>query len=190
MSLRPSDLVDRTATLVAGLALTAAGAAATVWPTHLVHTVPDTVHLGPVLQVTQSTWWPWELAGSGIVLVLIAAVWLVAHLPIRRPPVLQVPGTIARGTITVDLDGIATAAATALVQNPDVSAAKGSAVTDRGTPTINLAVTVAHPAALPGVLTAIDDTCAHIAQAAGHSRVAARTMVQIAKTGCPQRNLE
>jgi hypothetical protein len=190
MSLRPIDLLDRTATLVAGLALTAAGVAATVWPTHLVRTIPDTVHLDPVLLVTQSTWWPLELAGAGTLLVLISLLWLVPHLPIHGSPMLRVPGAIERGIITVNLDGIATAAATALAQNPDVFAAKGKAVTDRGTPTIDLTVTVAHPAALPGVLTAIDGTCAHIAQVTGDSRVAARAMVQIAKTGGTPRNLK
>lgn len=190
MSLRRIDLFDRTATLVAGLALTGVGVATTVWPTHLVRTVPDTVRLDPLLRVARSTWWPWELAGAGTLLVLVSLLWLVPHLPIRRSPVLRVAGVIERGMITVNLDGIATAAATALATNPDVSAATGKAVTDRGTPTIELTVTAAHPAALPGVLIAIDGTRADIAQAAGGSKVAARTVVQIAKAAGARRNLQ
>ncbi|MDR3663148.1 MAG: hypothetical protein P4L86_22660 [Mycobacterium sp.] len=184
MSLRPTDLLDRAATLVAGIVVTAIGAAAVLWPTHLVRDAPERISTGPVVRATSSTWWPWALAGAGTLLVLIGLVWLISHVPIRKAPVLRVSGTTDPGFITVNLEGVASAAAVALEQESNVQAAKGRAVVDRGAPTVELTVTVAHPAGLAGVISAIDTTCAHIARAtggAGTTAVAARTVVQIAK---------
>lgn len=192
MSLRPGDLWDRAATLVVGLAVAAIGVAAVLWPTRLVRGVPEHLSAGPVLRATASSWWPWELAGAGVLLVLIGLLWLISHIPTRKTPVLRVPGTTDPGFITINLDGVASAAATALEQEPDVQSAKGKAITDRGTPTVELTVTVVHPAGLTGALTAIGTTYGHIARATtstGTPPVAARTMLQIAKPGGASRNL-
>jgi hypothetical protein len=193
MSVRPTDLLDRAATLVVGLALAAIGAVAVLWPTHAVRDIPDEFSTGPIVRATQSTWWPWELAGAGVLLVLIGLVWLLSHVPSRKAPVLRVLGTAGPGVITVNLDGVASAAASALEREPDVQSAKGKAVTDRGTATVELTVTVAHPAALSGVIAAVDITCADIARATGTSAVATRTVLQVAKAGGSSRkgrNLE
>ncbi|MDX1872464.1 hypothetical protein SBI67_10055 [Mycolicibacterium sp. 120266] len=193
MSMRSNDLLDRAATLVAGLALAAIGALAVLWPTHAVRRIPDEISTGPLVRVTTSTWWPWGLAGAGVLLVLIGLVWLVSHVPSRKAPVLRVPGTADLGVITVNLDGVASAAASALEREPDVQSAKGKAVTDRGIATVELTVTVAHPAGLSGVITAVNATSADIARATGTSALAARTVLQVAKAGVASRksrNLE
>lgn len=185
MSLRRGDLLDRTATLVAGIALAAIGVGAVLWPMHVVRAAPDHIGAGPVVRATTSGWWPWALAGAGALLVLIGLVWLIAHIPIRKAPVLRVPGTTNPGVIVVNLDGVAAAAAAALEREHNVQSVKGKAVLDRGTSTVELTVTVSHPAELADVIAAIDTTCAHIARAtggAGVPAVAARTVLQIAKT--------
>ncbi|MEZ0050636.1 hypothetical protein ABIA30_001634 [Mycobacterium sp. MAA66] len=184
MSLHPTDLLNRAATLSTGIAVTAIGVAAVLWPTHLMRAAPERISAGPVVRATTSTWWPWGLAAAGALLVLIGLSWLILHVPVRKAPVLRVPGTTCPGFITVNLDGVASAAAAALAQEPNVQSAKGKAVIDRGTSTVELTVTVAHPAGLAGVISAIDTTCTHIAQATGGAEnptVAARTVLQIAK---------
>lgn len=183
MSGRPTDLLDRCATLVAGLVVTTLGAAALLWPTHVVRAVPDRISATPVVRATTSPWWPWELAGAGAVLVLIGLAWLISHVPIRKAPVLRVAGTTDPGTITVNLDAVASAAAAALAQEPNIQAAKGRAVTDRGTSTVELTVTVANPAGIADAVAAIERTCVHIARATGDPAVAARTVLQLAKAG-------
>ena len=65
MSLLPTDLVDRAATLVAGIVVASLGAAAALWPTHVVHAAPEQISTGPAVRATASTWSPWELAGAG-----------------------------------------------------------------------------------------------------------------------------
>lgn len=184
MSLRRSDLVDRAATLVAGIVLSAFGVAAVLWPTHLVHGAPERISAGPVTRVTTSTWWPWELAGAGAFLVVCGLIWLISHVPVRKAPVLRVSGTTDPGVIVVNLDGVASAAATCLEQEPNVQSAKGKAITDRGVSTVELTVTAVHPAGLAGVIRSIDTTCTHIGRATGGADVppvAARALLQIAK---------
>jgi hypothetical protein len=182
MSWRPTDLVHRAAVLVTGVGVTAIGAAAVLWPIHVVRVAPERIGTGPVVRVIAATWWSWALAGAGALLVLVGLVWLVSHVPIRKAPVLRVPGTSDPGFITVNLQALASAAATALQDEPNVQSAKGTAVTDRGDTTVELIVTVAHPAGLADVLAAIDATCADIARATkGDATVAARAIVQLAK---------
>lgn len=184
MSLLPTDFLDRAATLVAGLALAGLGAAAVLWPTHLLRTAPEHISTGRVAHAATSTWWPWELAGAGTLLVVIGLVWLIAHVPVRKTQVLRVPGTTDPGFITVNLDGVASAAAEALERDSNVQSAKGKAVADRRTSTVELTVTAAHPASLADVISAVDATLADIARATGGTgnTVAARAVVQIAKT--------
>lgn len=188
MSLRPTDLLDRAATLVAGIVVTTIGAAAVLWPTHWVRAAPERISTGPVVRATSSTWWAWGLAGAGTVLVLIALVWLISHVPIRKAPVLRVAGTTDPGFITVNLDGVASAAAAALERESNVQSVKGKTVVDRRASTVELTVTVAHPAGLHRVISAIDGTCADIARAIGDTSdnaVAVRAVVQIAKSKRP-----
>lgn len=184
MSLLPTDLVDRAATLVAGVVVACVGAAAALWPTHVVHAAPEQISTGPVERVTSSTWWPWELAGAGALLLILGLVWLIAHVPVRKAQVLRVPGTSEPGFITVNLDGVAAAAAAALAQDSNVQSAKGKAIADRGSSTVELTVTTAQPAGLADVISAIDTTLADIARVTGGTSktVAARAVVQIAKT--------
>lgn len=193
MSVRPTDALDRAAALVAGLVVTAIGTAAILWPTHVVRGAPERIDAGPVARLTASTWWPWELAGAGTLLVVLGLVWLTAHVPTRRTPVLRVAGGTDPGVIAVNLSGVASAAAAALEQDPNVQSAKGKAFTDRGVATVELTVTAVHPASLAAVITAVDTTCGHVAQATGDSAVAARTVLQVAKAGDARRkarNLE
>ncbi|MCX8561954.1 hypothetical protein OS122_13760 [Mycolicibacterium mucogenicum] len=184
MSLLPTDLVDRAATLVAGVVVACLGAVAVLWPTHVVHAAPEQISTGPAARVTSSTWWPWELAGAGALLLILGLVWLIAHVPVRKAQVLRVPGTSDPGYITVNLDGVAAAAAAALAQDANVQSAKGKAIADRGTTTVELTVTTAHPAVLADVVSAIDTTLADVARVTGGTSktVAARAVLQIAKT--------
>ena len=55
MSLLPTDFVDRAATFVAGIVVACLGAAAALWPTHLVRVAPEHISTGPAVRVTTST---------------------------------------------------------------------------------------------------------------------------------------
>jgi len=95
--------------------------------------------------------------------------WLVAHRPIGKAAPIRLHEAGDVGTITIDPAAVTTAAADTLRRHPPVRTAKGKAITHRGTRTIELAVTAAHPDELAAVITAIIDACEHIAHAAGHA---------------------
>jgi len=109
------------------------------------------------------------IAGVGLLCVGLALRWLVAHRPMGKAAPIRLHEAGDVGTITIDPAAGATAAADTLRRHPAVRTAKGKAITHRGTRTIELAVTAAHPDELAGVITAIIDACEHIAHAAGHA---------------------
>jgi hypothetical protein len=187
---RPLTLaVDRATTLIVGLALIAVGTAMIVWRTGLLPALPA-ISFEPLVNASHSAWWPWAVACAGIALVVAALAWLLSHLPARRGPTLRIHEPGDRGTITVDLDTVAGAAAAALAQDQGVRTARGRAVTEGGTNTIVLTVTVDHPAAVANVIDRIDATCAHIATIAADSALATRTLIQLPKADTTRARLE
>jgi hypothetical protein len=74
---------------------------------------------------------------------------------------------------------VATAAADTLQRHPAVRTVKGKAIADRGTLTIELPVTAAHPDELAAVITAIDDACEHVAHAGGDAPLSVRATLHI-----------
>lgn len=59
--------------------------------------------------------------------------------------------------------------------------AKGKAVIDRGTRTIELTVTAGTAEGLPAVTTEVDSICAHLAHATQNTSVATRTTLHLSR---------
>lgn len=167
---------DRFAALVAGLALVAFGAALVVWNTTWLPNLPDSIALPGLRSATATGWWPFALAGAGVVLVVVALRWLFAHTPAAKIKDLPLRSDAA-GSITVDLGEVATAAAAALAQSLDVESASGKAVVDRGTRTVDLTVTTSASPRPDRLLPAIDAVCAQISGMVSDPSVATRTTI-------------
>jgi hypothetical protein len=180
--MRSTELFDRTATLLAGVTLAAAGAASVIWATHRIVRLPDHIDTTPALAAASTPWWPWSLAAVGGLLLIFGFLWLLSHLPTRRNSLIQVAGELDCGTIRIDLDSIAAAAAAELEEQPGVDSARARTLTDCGTRTVDLTVTLAHPAVLPATLDAITATCTQIATATGDPAIATRTTVRFGKS--------
>lgn len=100
--------LDRTVVLILGLALLAVGLLALDWRFRLVSDAyPDEVSLGGAGSFTEAPWWPWAVAGAGLVLGILGLVWLVLHL--ARPSVeeLGLGESRADGRLRVDLSSLA-----------------------------------------------------------------------------------
>jgi hypothetical protein len=107
--------------------------------------------------------------------------WLAAH---RWPPkvsrVVLAPG---QPELTADATSVADAAASALREQQGVVKARGTAVVDRGTPTVTLTVTVPARRGLGAGITAADRTANTVGAMLGDS-VALRTVLRVdAKRG-------
>ena len=176
---RPAILVDRVVVLLVGALLLVVGAAALLWHTGLIPQFPVVLTAPALRTVTDDWWWPWAVAGVGIVCVVVALRWLLAHRPSLKADPIRLPQSDVAGTLSIDPAAVATAAAAALARDPAVDGAKGKAVTDRGTRIIELAVTAAHPNMLGAVVEAIDATCAHLAAATSEATVATRATIHV-----------
>ena len=159
------------------MVLVAVGVGALIWHTGLFtgcrrHPRPRVVEaMEPVVAVGRRR--------RGLVCVGVALRWLVAHRPMGKAAPIRLHDAGDVGTITIDPAAVATAAADTLQRHPAVRDAKGKAITDRGTRTIELAVTAAHPDELTAVITAIDEACEHIAHAAGDAPLSVRATLHI-----------
>lgn len=181
---RLAATLDRLAALVFGLALIAIGAGVLVWNTYWIPGVPETITAPGLVAATGTDWWPWAVAGVGILLVLISLRWLFVHTPKSRVRGLPL-STGGAGTISVDLGQVADAGARALQQSANAHAAKGKAVVDRGVRTIDLVVTAYSPATVKGLIETVDVVGDQIAGMLGDARVAVRTTVRV--DGRPRR---
>jgi hypothetical protein len=179
---RLATTVDRLAAAVFGLALIAVGVGVLVWNTHLIPHVPHTITAPGLVSATNTEWWPWAVAGVGLVLALVGLRWLFAHTPKARVKALPLPPTAA-GSTSVDLGQVADAAATALQHDTNSHGAKGKAVIDRGSRTIDLAVTAYSPATVPALIAAVDEVGGQVTEMLGDARVAVRTTVHVDKHG-------
>jgi hypothetical protein len=175
---RFATTIDRLAALVFGLALIALGVGVLVWNTYWIPGVPEKITAPGLVAATNADWWPWAVAGVGILLVLIALRWLVVHTPKSRVRALPL-STGGVGAISVDLGQVADAAARALQRNADALSAKGRAVVDRGARTIDLDVTAYSPTTLTALVESVDEVNRQIVGVLGDAKVAVRTTVHV-----------
>ena len=175
---RLATTLDRLAAAVFGLALIAIGVGVLVWNTYWIPGIPVMITAPGLVAATNTEWWPWAVAGVGIVLVLISLRWLFVHTPKSRVRALPL-STGAAGTISVDLGQVADAAASALERSPNAHSAKGRAVVERGARTIDLVVTAYSPTTVPALIESVDAVNGQIAGMLGDARVAVRTTVRV-----------
>ena len=116
-------LLDRGVTLLLGLALLAAGLLLVDWHLHRPALLPARLDLSSAADVGTVAWWPVAALAGGLLLVVLALRWLVAHLPTGTRGDARLRDSSADGRILLDTGSIARAAAAALASDltlPDV----------------------------------------------------------------------
>jgi hypothetical protein len=179
--------VDRLGTLVLGLLLLAIGVGFLAWA--VVQTDNATVLTAPgLVTAAASDWWPWATAAAGVVLVLLGMRWLLSRGPAERPQPLTLPGSDRTGTLTADLKSLASAAADQLGRHPAVRSAKGSAIIDRGAPSIQLKATAFSAETLTAAVHAADDIATTATGMLGDA-IVVRTRLHVDTTRRAERHL-
>jgi len=178
--------LDRLLALLLGLVLLVAGIAAIVWKGGWYHQAPRTLTAPWLSSATTASWWPWAAGIGGIVLILLALRWLVAHLPHRRAASVKLAGSDHTGNLTADLKAVAAAAATSLADTPGVRSTSGTAITDRGQLTLTLTATLEPTANLATVAAAAERTCAQLAAALPDPNIAAQVHLRVARSARSQ----
>lgn len=177
---RLAVVLDRFAAFIGGLVLIALGLALLAWDTDGVPGPKGTVAAPDLVSAASTSWWPWAVAAVGLLLVLIALRWLFTHTPAAKVKAIRLPSAAGSGSDTADLGAIAAGAARALKDFPEISSAKGRAVDDRGTRTIDLDVTAHVATNLTALIEPIDTVCAQVAHVVGDTTIATRTAIHIA----------
>jgi len=173
--------LDRVLLFLLGVAALIVGVAAVVWQAELWDRLSGPVQAPWLRRAAAQDWWPWAVGAGGVVLVLLALWWLLAHLSRRKLGEVRLAGSSTAGKLTADLSALAAAAAAAVLDTPGVRSAHGTALDDRGRRTLQLTITI-ETADLPTVIAATDQACHALAHALGDPDTAARVHLRTART--------
>ncbi|TDE09629.1 hypothetical protein [Jiangella asiatica] len=122
---RGAAATERLVVLLVGLVLLALGAAAVAWERGWIPDAVDRVDATALLDRTGESWWPWVEGLVGLLLVLVAVAWLLAHT--RRSVMTRLPlsGSGRTGKLDVDSGALVSAASGVLDNAPGVRARGG-----------------------------------------------------------------
>lgn len=126
-------VLDRLAMLLLGLTLLAAGVGAVAWRLGWLAAWQPGATLLPaqVTDVAGQGWWPWACSGAGVLLITGGLGLIAAHVPPGKVDVLLLPGSDARGSLTVDASSPVAAAAAELAAEAGVRSAHGTLLRER-----------------------------------------------------------
>lgn len=178
---RTTTAVDRLLVGLVGLAALLVGVAAVIWALDVWSRVRGILTATWLSGATQQSWWPWAVGAAGVVLILLALRWLLAHSPGRKLTNARLRGSNKTGRLTTDLSALAAAGADSVLNTPGVRSATGKAVDDRGRRTLQLTVTIDPTADLTVVTTATDQACQDLGAALGDPDTAIRVHLHTAR---------
>ncbi|WP_432574307.1 hypothetical protein [Kineococcus sp. SYSU DK005] len=178
--------LDRLVALVVGLVLIALGLAAAAWyPGWLARlwpAAPRELQLRTATDAFAASWWGWAAGAAGVVLVLLALWWLLAHLPRRGVGTLPLPGSARGARLLIDPDGPVDTAADVLAGTPGVRSARGRVLRDRGRLVVDVRATVEPDADLAEVVAAADAVTGDLRHVLGREDARARVRLSVART--------
>ncbi|RZL68831.1 MAG: hypothetical protein EOP29_26215 [Rhodococcus sp. (in: high G+C Gram-positive bacteria)] len=174
--------VDRLVAVIAGATLLAGGGFALAWH----YDVPwaretlSRFERARIAELPQQGWWVPTLAIVVAVAVVAALVLLIGNFSPRTTgtaSVIEEPHFSAH----VDLSAIASGVAAELAQFPGVRRARGTAIDDRGMPTITVSVYAAADFDVVGFTAEAESRAAFVARSLGGANVATRVQLHIDK---------
>ncbi|OZC97566.1 hypothetical protein CH275_26035 [Rhodococcus sp. 06-235-1A] len=175
---------DRLLAVVAGLGLVAGGSFALAWH----YDVPwaretlSRFDRAEIADLPQQGWWVATLAIVVAVAVVVALVLLIGNFSPRSTAtasVIEQPHFSAH----VDLSAIASGVAAELAEFPGVRRAKGTAIDDRGMPTIAVSVYAAADFDVVAFTTDAESRAAFVAESLAGTHVATRIQLHVDKRG-------
>ena len=169
--------VDRLLALLLGLLLVAGGLAAAAWQRDLIPNAADRTRLGPVRTAAEQSWWPWAVGAGGVVVVLLALWWALAHLRRRRVKAIRLAGSDGTGVLRLHVGPVVEAAGSQLAHRLGVTSVRTSVTRERGAPVAELVVTTEHGADLGRVTSDVRHTCRELATALDGEPVSVRVLL-------------
>lgn len=174
--------LDRLAILVLALALIAGGCLGIWWWSGRSPLV-ETTSTAPARDLVATSWWPWASAAVGVVLVILALRWILAHVSNNRVSRITLPGSGSTGRLSLDVSRAASAAAEAFGDTLGVRSAKGSIRTDRGQVVANIKAVIEPEADLGSLATRASEVSAELAQVIGRDDLRCSIDLTVARRG-------
>lgn len=177
---RLTIIVDRFVAFLLGLVLIAGGILAAVWGVNRVDPFTGPLDLGPIVDATGKSWWPWAIGAAGALLLLLALRWLFSHLPHRRTGPLKLAGTGRAGRLLADGNSVAEAAAQALAAVPGVRSAHGRVLRERGQTIARLNAGIDADADLAGIAEGADIVSSQLRHVLGRDDLVCQVQLRLA----------
>lgn len=178
--------LDRLVAFLVAVVLIVLGAAAAVWGTDRVSPLTGPLHLQPLSQATERSWWPWAIGVGGAVLTLLALRWLLSHLPRRGTGPLKLAGTGRSGRLVADGNSVAEAAAEALAATPGVRSAHGRVLRERGQIVAQLSAVIDTDADLSAIAESADEVSAHLRHVLGRDDLRCQIQLRLPRRNQPR----
>jgi hypothetical protein len=177
---RGTLILDRFVGLLLALVLIAAGAVTALWSTRQVARLAAPLDITPVRDAIDESWWPWALAGVGILLVALGLAWLLAHRPQTGVGRIPLPGTGRPGRLLAEGRPVADAAAAALAPTLGVQRVRGRIRRERGTLVLRLNALLDPDADLGVVTDAAEQVSGQVRHLLGRDDLTCTVSLQVA----------
>lgn len=171
--------LDRLAALLVGLALVAAGLLAFAWSTNLVLDLPAKIDTTAVTDVLETAWWPWALAGAGVILVVAGTWWFVGHFTSQAVGRLALPGSDSGGRLVADTRPVAKAVGAAFGETRGVRSSRAAITHDRGQLIARIDATIEHDADLEAVARSADKVSGELRQVLGRDDIKCQVQLKV-----------
>lgn len=179
--------LDRFLGVLVGILLIVVGAAGILWYHGTLHRHAPAVGVhthGVLLSIRNATgqsWWPWVAGLVGLVVGLLALLWLARHATYRGVHHLRLRGGNKEGQVSASTTSVFDAAAEQLTQTPGVRSASGSMTAQRGALIADLKLTIDPAADLGTVSNGLDAVVADLATALDNPDVTYRATASVAR---------
>lgn len=181
---------DRLLGWVLGAVLLLGGLAVAAWSAGLADEVvsglPQRITTRPVGALTNEEWWPWALGAVGVLLVLVGAWWLLAHVRRPQPATIDLPGSDATGMLSADAQAVAERAAAELSRRRRQAAADAGIGSDRAGAYLDTAVHLPAGQGIDGIGRDADEVSTQLRAVMGRE-VRYRVRVQPARSASRRR---
>lgn len=179
---RRTALFTRALVLLVGCALLGLGGYAIAWVLQfpLAREWVARIDRPRVIDVPDQRWWPWALAATVALGLLIGITLLAVTLTRRRTSPVQLYDSVTGTAVTVELGPAASGIAGELAALPGVRHTKGRAVVERGLPTLSVVVT-ADPALvdIADFTAQAEGIAARVAHDLGYAPVATQVLLHL-----------
>jgi len=173
---------NRVVTLLLGLLLIAAGAAAVLWWLGTFPRWPSQLRTTTVSDWANQPWWPWAVGAVGVVLFLLGLRWLASHLPNRGVSHIKLPGSTSHGKLDAHVRPIANTAADVFAATPGVRSAHGTIQQERGQLIAKIRATIEQQADLAVIAAAADRVSSDLRQVMQRDDMVAQVNLTVART--------